>query len=759
MAASRPERTPSAPPLSGRDRKRKEAAHSQAEPARVVRDTSRAVVLKAGSLFLLTNDAGDIPWRLPHGLGLFYLDCRFLDGYALSLGGCDPIVLSSEGERGFETRHELANPAIPGQARRPAIAKDTIAVRRERLMRGAVLHELLTLHNYGRAAARLELQVRFRARFEDIFAVRGFVSGSRGTVKAPRIVSRAVVELRYDGRDGLVRTTTIAFSTPPDRLEPDCATFLVALQPGAARELAISITPAEHRQGEERHRPTRPPARREALKHWPKRAERLWLGRTTQVCSSNALFDRIVRRALLDLRLLRSRLGGCHYFAAGVPWFVTLFGRDSIIAALQVLPYGTLEVARETLRLLARYQATAVDAYRDAQPGKILHEYRTGELAHLGAIPQSPASYTTVDATPLFLILLAEYVNWSGDLDLARELRPSLVSALGWIEHYADHDGDGYLDYRGTSQGGLLNQGWKDSGTAIVRADGSLPEPPIALCEVQAYTYRAWRQAAGLLRALGDPNRAEALERRADALRERFERDFWSDELGCYVLAREQGGRPCAVVASNAGQVLWGGIGSPERAARVAERLMQPDMFSGWGIRTLSSHAAAYNPIEYQLGSVWPHDNSLIIAGFRRYGHDAPAVRVFDALVDAAAGFSAYRVPELYCGYARRTGQQQPVRYPLANSPQAWAAGAIPYALWHLLGLEARALDGRLRVVRPRLPERLGWLELRNVSVGAARVNLRFDRVGADGAAQVQSSVQSGTLRVETSDEAAACEG
>jgi glycogen debranching enzyme len=457
----------------------------------------------------------------------------------------------------------------------------------------------------------------------------------------------------------------------------------------------------------------------------------------------------VFQRALLDLRLLRSRLGGLHYFAAGIPWFATLFGRDAATVAIQTLPYGPL-MAGETLQLLARYQATACDAYRDAEPGKILHELRSGELAQSDAIPQSPAYYGTIDATPLFLILLAEYVNWSGDLELARTLRPNLDLALAWLDGYADHDGDGYFDYAGKYATGLINQGWKDSGNAIVDASGELAEPPIALCEVQAYAFRAWRQTARLLRLLGDAPRADELEGRAASLQARFERDFWSDDLGCYLLARQAGGRPAAVAASNAGQVLWGGIAGAEHAARVAERLLAPDMFSGWGIRTLSTDAVAYNPISYHLGSVWPHDNGLIAAGLCRYGHGAAARRVFSALFDAAAGFRDYRLPELYCGYPRRDDEERPVRYPVACSPQAWAAGALPHVLWNLLGLRADALGGRLRVVHPCLPDQVDWLDLHGIKVGRADVDLRFERAGE--AIAVQWTVRGEGVQVERAD-------
>ncbi|MGH7359795.1 MAG: amylo-alpha-1,6-glucosidase, partial [Candidatus Rokuibacteriota bacterium] len=452
----------------------------------------------------------------------------------------------------------------------------------------------------------------------------------------------------------------------------------MSLAPGQERELAMTVAADEREADTPASRAGDPRAPAEALVRWSRRAEAIWLDRSARVRAPNPLFERVLQRALLDLHLLRSHLDGHDYFAAGIPWFVTLFGRDAAIAGLQTLGYGSA-MARQTLRLLARYQATEVDDYRDAAPGKILHELRRGELARLGAIPQSPAYYGSVDATMLFLILAAEYVAWSGDLGLARELKPNLDAALGWMAAEADAAG-GYLHYAGEYENGLVNQGWKDSGNAIVNADGTLVEPPVALCEVQAYAYRAWRQSARLLRALGDPDAAAPLDRRADALRSRFAQDFWDDRLHCYVLARQAGGRPAAVVASNAGQVLWGEVAPAEQADRLAERLLAPDMYSGWGIRTLSAESRAYNPMSYHLGSVWPHDNSLILAGFRRYGLDAAALRLFDGLFDAASNFRDYRLPELFCGYRREESADRPIPYPVACSPQAWAAGALPYA-------------------------------------------------------------------------------
>jgi glycogen debranching enzyme len=727
--------------------KSREKILTQAHPAKIAKNTD-AVVLKQASLFLVASEDGNVPFDLPHGFGLFFKDCRYLNGYELTLNGAPLVVLSGSGERGYETHHYLSNPGFGSG--KGAIERNTIEVNRERIVRAGAIHERLVITNRALRRIEVRLTLQFRASFEDLFVVKGFVRPSRGTLHKPTVMGKGRVELGYTGKDGVVRTTTIMFHPAPTHLEGKRATFELKLAPRDAQELAIWIRPAAQTRAAPSPQTGHPGTPAGALHRWADRAESIWLERSTKVHSDNPLFDRVYRRALLDLHLLRSRLDGEDYFAAGVPWYVTLFGRDSITVSLQTLAYGTA-MAKSTLRLLARYQATAVDRYRDAEPGKVLHEFRCGELSNLGAIPQSPAYYGTVDATMLFLILTAEYVRWSGDLDLAEQLRPHLDAALGWMEQALDSDG--YFSYRGRYQHGLVNQGWKDSGNAIVNADGSLAEPPISLCEVQGYAYRAWRQSALLLRDLGDPGAGRKLDQQADALRSRFARDFWDDDLGGYILARQRGGRPAAVMASNTGQVLWGGLATAAHARRIAARLMEPDMFSGWGIRTLSAKAKAYNPMAYHLGSVWPHDNSLILAGLRRYGHDGPALRIFDALFDAATHLRDYRLPELYCGYAR--GElQRPVGYPVACSPQAWAAGSLPYALWNLLGLWPDSRRGVLQVRRPRLPAWLSELQIEGLPVGTARVDLHFGLAAPHRSkpVDVQVSVRTGDLRVELDD-------
>ena len=715
-----------------------------------MRESTSAIVLKVDDLFLLSDVGGDVPAGAEHGLGLFFDDCRFLDEYELFINGITPTVLSASATRGYETRHDLTNPDLDG------VPRDTVAIRRQRLVRRRSLHEIITIRNFGMQRASFELTIHFGSRFEDIFALRGYVPPKPGhRVLEPRPM-RDRVELRSRGVDGAERLTVIAFSPRPDELTANRAHFAVALDEGEQFLIGVAITPTIESAERERsrsaaHPDAHPDGVRIAADDASKlleQQERTWLAQWCEVRSSNQLFDAILLRGLRDLRMLQTSLRGLHYEAAGIPWFATLFGRDSAIVGLQMLAFGT-SIARDTLRLLARYQASSEDRFREAEPGKILHELRTGELARAKLVPQSPAYYGSVDATLLFLILLAEYVNWSGDASLARDLLPNVHAAAAWSLAIGDHDGDGFLDYSGEYENGLINQGWKDSGNAIMNADGSLARPPIAPAEVQSYAFRAWRSTAALLRHLGDDLAlADDLERRAESMRENFEERFWSDELGCYVMALQKGGRPCLVPSSNAGQVLWGGIASPERARRVARRLLEDDLFSGWGIRTLSTKARAHNPIGYHLGTVWPHDNAIIVSGFRRYGCDAEASHVFQALLSAAAGFRDYRMPELYCGYARKPDERKPVEYPVACSPQAWAAAALPYALYRMLGLRADAAAHTLRVERPLLPENVGHLELRGMRVGDASVDLRFDGDGAD--VRVDADVRGGDLRVET---------
>jgi glycogen debranching enzyme len=458
-----------------------------------------------------------------------------------------------------------------------------------------------------------------------------------------------------------------------------------------------------------------------------------WLRRTTEVFSDSLALNRILLRSLQDVHVLRSKLANETYIAAGVPWFATLFGRDSLLTSLQMLPYDR-SIAEQTLRLLAKYQGKELNSWRDEEPGKILHELRTGELANVNAIPHTPY-YGTVDATLLFLILLGRHAQWAGDLELFFELRENVERALHWIERYGDANQDGYIEYQSKSVNGLSNQGWKDSGDAIVNADGSLARPPISLVEVQGYLYLARKLTAGLLRRAGESERGEGFELQAEDLRRRFNEDFWLPEKNIYALALQESGKPASVVSSNAGHALWSGIAEKEKARKTAERIMDEDMFSGWGVRTLATGELRYNPVGYHVGSVWPHDNSIISAGLRQYGFDEPALTIFNGMVETAMHLD-HTLPELFSGFSR-ADYGTPVRYRVACHPQAWAAVAIPYMLENLLGLVPEGFEKRLRIVRPILPGFINYVEIHRLGVGAGSADLRFERTSHGIAAEV----------------------
>jgi glycogen debranching enzyme len=699
------------------DRKQRILTHGTPSVTQGIAD---AIVIKAENVFFLTDPSGCVPIAPGHGLGLYYHDCRYLRGYELLLGKEPPAVLAAATDAGGQVSVlELANPDLH-LAHHKLLPREMTGIRWTRTLRGdpPCLEDSLEFRNLGLEAVTLPVTIEFDAQFEDLFAVRGLFKQTLGKRHAPVWRGRSLT-LSYDGRDHCRRTLAITFSRAPVSHSGQTARFTIHLPPRKAVTLGVSM-----RIDERAADASRPAVRPRSTHHAAPRRAMAQSPRTT-VTSDNLLLDSILERSFADLRLLRSSIDGDEYYAAGLPWFATLFGRDAAITAIQMLAYEP-RVAEQTARLLAFYQARETNEWRDEQPGKILHSIRVGEMARLGLIPHTPY-YGSVDATPLFLILIARHAAWTGDLTLFNELRDAIELALTWMSDGADSNGDGYIDYVSTSVHGLINQGWKDSGDAIVTAAGSLATPPIALAEVQGYAFLARVLIADLFERAGDTARSATLRAEADALRARFERDFWIPSLDCYALALEREDRPLAVVTSNAGQVLWSHIARPARARRVARRLLQPDMFSGWGIRTLSTEARRFNPVGYHLGTVWPHDNALIAAGFRHYGLDKAARHVFGGLVRTAAYYRSYRLPEVFAGFST-SEFQTPVRYPVACHPQSWAAGSVPYLLGALLGLEPDGFAGHLRVVRPTLPDGVNRLDVCNLPVGKSRISIRFTR-------------------------------
>jgi glycogen debranching enzyme len=724
--------TPSPPPKTNRrhppggtkerqERKQRVLTHGTPSTTSAIAD---AIVIKDGPIFLLTNPDGNIPVGDGHGLGLYYRDCRYLNGYELFIADAHPEPLVGTAAAGFKAVFELTNPDF--QTRDGGtVQKESIGTKWERMIDSerSALRDVITLQSFAMAPVEFALTLHFSAGFEDMFAVRSLLAERPGKLNPP-CWEEFILFFSYDGADGIYRGINIRFSPQPDRRTGPKAQYNISLQPGETKELMISLIVTESKDREEiQPRPREQPdlKRIETLLH---RSADDWLKRQTIVQSDSLALNRLITRSFRDLRMLRNTLEGREYFDAGIPWFVTLFGRDSLITAIQALAYDP-GIAENMLRLLASLQGKEVDEWRDEQPGKIIHELRVGELANLGEVPHAHY-YGTVDATPLFLILVGLHARWTGRLDVFQDLRENVERALRWIDKYGNLTGDGFVQYESHSEHGLVNQGWKDSGDAIIDEDGSLAKPPIALVEVQGYVYRAKQLIADLYRRTGDPDTAARLEREAEDLRARFNEAFWLSNREFYALALEEGGRPVAVVASNPGQALWTGIVDRDKAAKTVERLMQPDIYSGWGIRTLSEKEKRYNPVGYHLGTVWPHDNSIIAAGFRRYGFDQAARQVMKGIFEAATYFPNYRLPELFSGFSRED-YEVPVHYPVACHPQAWAAGAVPFMVETALGLVPDAFNKRLRIVRPSMPDFVHHLELRGLRVGDARADLRFE--------------------------------
>jgi len=660
----------------------------------------------------MTDAAGNLPWDNSAGYGLYKGDTRYLSVYDLSFDRVTPTVLLSSAELGYTSEHYLANPYMT-DLHGTKIPKDTIGIRRQRVI-NQYLRETIQVTNFNIFKVTASLRFEFDADFVDIFEVRGEKRQRRGRHSTP-VVEKNRVSFKRRGLDTVWRTTEIRFSPDPDEIWHNGALFTFSLHHRQSATITVTVSPdVPYRDGD-------------FLIEFEKLATSYhdWLNSCTQVFTNNDFFNAMLERSLRDIRMLTTSSEDGGFVAAGTPWFQALFGRDSLITSLQMLAFNP-EIARSTLRILARWQGKEFDDWRDEEPGKILHELRVGEMASLGEIPMTPY-YGSIDATPLFLILAVQYVSWTGDLDLVQELEPNLMAALEWVQKYGDSDKSDYLEYSKRSGKGLLNQGWKDSRDSIVNSDGTLVKPPVALVEVQGYVYAAKRGMAWLLSLLGKEPLARKLRREAAALKVRFNRDFWIEDEGFYALALGTNKEPATSVTSNPGQCLWTGIVDKDKAPRVVDRLFSNDMFSGWGIRTLSSQAVRYNPMSNHLGSVWPHDNSLIGIGFKRYGFEEELNGLATAVYDCCRSFDYYRLPELFCGTPRTT-QNLPVRYPVACRPQAWAAGTFPLLLQGILGLVPNAMKNELSVVCPRLPRWLEEVEVRGLRVGSNAVDLLYEK-------------------------------
>ena len=675
-------------------------------------------VLKHGESFALFDRYGDMPRAGGGEHGLYHQGTRFLSRYELRLDGQRPLLLNSS------VRRDNCVLTVDGtnpddlESGELTILKGTVHLSRSWILWEGACHERLVIGNYGAVPIRVRLSIGFENDFADIFEVRGFQRARRGEALEP-VVGRDSVELGYRGLDGAVRRTRIAWSIVPVSVHADRAEFEVEV--GAREKIDFETLIACALEGDEFPVSAYGAACRSA-------DEALQGVREEQarVASPNDQFNAWLQRAAADLTMLSSGNPERGYPYAGVPWYSVPFGRDGILTAMQYL-WVDPGMARGVLQFLAETQATERDPARDAEPGKIVHEMRKGELAALGEIPFG-RYYGTIDATPLFVVLAGEYHQRTGDVALLHQLWPAIERALGWIDEHGDIDGDGFVEYHRQSGDGLVNQGWKDSEDSVFHEDGTLARGPIAVCEVQAYVYAARIHAARLARSLGMQGEAQKLERQAEALRARFEAQFWDEALGTYVIALDGEKRPCRVRSSNAGHVLWCGIASDEHARAAGRTLLTPDSFSGWGVRTIAKGESRYNPMSYHNGSIWPHDNALIAMGLARYGMKEQTVAIATALYEASLFMDLHRLPELFCGFSRRAPGEGPTLYPVACSPQAWASAAPFYLLKACLGMSFRPAEPRMRFLHPMLPPFLERLRLVDVQVGDALVDVIFER-------------------------------
>ncbi len=676
------------------------------------------LTLIEGKTFLSTTVAGDISPAGAPGVGFFHDDTRFLSCLELKVGGQRAVVLSSSTENTFASQIELTTGNITLRDSFD-LPENTIHIRREQLLGRDVFFDRFTFANFNLSAVEMFIELSFEADFVDVFQVRGCPRPSHGQYYQPRI-EPGRLSFFYRGLDGILRQTVVAMQPAPDHLGERTARWDLKLPSSRQFQLQITVTPAvEGRQAPAREYDFAANLRRRRENY----AE--WQSLSTIFSSSHGVFDSALHAAVGDFHALQIPDGGQCTIGAGIPWFATIFGRDSIIASYQSL-FLNPQLALDTLRVLARYQGTEYNDWRDEEPGKILHELRTGEMTRSGEMPFGPY-YGSVDSTPLFLILLSETYNWTADDELMRELLPTAYRALDWIDRYGDLDGDGFVEFLRRSSKGLVNQGWKDSWDANMRPDGTVARPPLALVEVQGYVYEAKYRMASLLRAFGDTGRAERLRREAADLARRLEKSFWMSGSGYYAMALDADKRPLDVISSNPGHLLFTRVLSRDRVRALVNRLMQDDMFTGWGWRTLASSEPVFNPLSYHRGSVWPHDNSLIAHGMALNEFRRPVLTILTAMFQAALNFRDYRLPELFCGVQRRENDD-PVHYPVSCSPQAWASGALFLILSSVLGIRPSAPRKELNIINPELPDWLDHLHIRNLRIGKSRVGLDFSR-------------------------------
>jgi len=690
----------------------------------------RIRVLKYGQMFAVFDRYGNIRASGLGEHGIYYKGTRYLSRLTLSLGEIPPLFLSS-GVRADNALFsaDLTNLDIFNEDH-VVLKRGSVHLVRSRLLWEGVCYEQLRLTNYGSTVVQLPLRIEYGADFADVFEVRGVKRAQRGERLAD-VVEPDRVQMRYRGLDDVIRRTVVCVSPVPNEISASHVMFDNELQPRETVKFQFTVQCEE--------------AKFNTVETFDRALAAVSQDLTVaqkEICgirTSNPELDNWFDRSFADVHMMTVGNPEVDYPYAGVPWFSTVFGRDGIITALECLWFNP-RIAHGVLQYLATTQAQHVDSEAEAEPGKIVHETRHGEMAALGEIPFR-RYYGSVDSTPLFVMLAGEFYRRTGDIDFIHALWPHIELALSWIDVYGDQDGDGFVEYRRRSEKGLVQQGWKDSNDSVFHADGTLAEAPIALCEVQAYVYGAKMAAAELAEAFGDQGRADLLHAQASTLKKNFEAKFWCDQLDVYVLALDRSKQPCRVRTSNAGHCLYTRIAEASHAGRVAATLLRDDSFSGWGVRTVSSSEKRYNPISYHNGSVWPHDTAIFAAGLAQYGMTQEAADLFDALFEGSAYFEMNRLPELLCGLHRRSGEG-PTLYPVACSPQAWSAGAAFMLLKATLGLSIDCGKQEIRFHKPRLPKSATWLRIDGLAVGNSRADLLLARHGKRIAVEVLNNVE-----------------
>jgi glycogen debranching enzyme len=701
-------------------------------PADAVNFDDRVKVLNHFDTFAIFDRWGDVFPHSKKAQGIFHYGTRFINKLELRVNGIKPLLLSSSIKEDNDILSvDLTNPDLSACN----IMENTLHISRSQFVRNGIYYEEIKFVNYGEKSCHFDISLSFDADFKDIFEVRGIV---RNVIppKPQLQTSNKKICFQYKGLDNINRETVIDFSDVKSNklsIQDKKAQLKIDVKPHDSFVLHYNILFKTEEtffglNGEEKYKV---PDAKKQLSEQVRKARLLF----AEIHTSNNQFNHWIHRSKADLLSLLTETAHGKYPYAGVPWYNTAFGRDGIITAMEVL-WIAPEIAKDALQFLSKMQAKELIPAKDAEPGKILHEARTGEMANTGEIPFREY-YGTIDATPLFIMLAGMYYHRTADIDTIKKIWPNIKASLLWIEKYGDLDGDGYVEYKHKAENGLTNQGWKDSHDSVMYKDGKLCEPPIALCEVQGYVYGAKKWAAELADALDDKELSNKLSEEAAVLKANFNKDFWDDELKCFVLALDGNKKPCRVVSSNAGHCLFTGIVDDDKVKELSATLLNEDMFSGWGIRTLSAKEVRYNPISYHNGSIWPHDNALIAYGMAKYQLRKQVQTILQSLFDASLFIELQRLPELFCGFERRSGEG-PTAYPVACSPQAWSVATVYFLMQACLQIEINALQKQVVFNRPLLPKYLEKIVITNLKLGNETCNIEIYRHEYDVAFNVQ---------------------